>query len=158
MTDDSSDRRKRSKWDEPQRSTSHGRDRVRDYRDRESERGKPVSSRGASRWDDRRSRSPNPHHQFSSRRDDRRRSRSPPSASRSTESPPIEPAKEPKPDPAAAAGKPHCPLYTTRPFSNFANWHRVAAAAARINAQIQAKRGIQHVDVPPIRSVRKFPL
>ena len=31
-----------------------------------------------------------------------------------------------------------------------------AAAAARINAQIQAKKGIQHVDVPPIRSV-SFP-
>jgi hypothetical protein len=30
---------------------------------------------------------------------------------------------------------------------------RAAAAAARINAQIQAKKGIQHVDVPPIRSV-----
>lgn len=30
----------------------------------------------------------------------------------------------------------------------------LAAAAARINASIQAKRGIQHVDVPPIRSVR----
>lgn len=28
-----------------------------------------------------------------------------------------------------------------------------AAAAAKINAQIQAKRGIQTVDVPPIRSV-----
>ena len=28
----------------------------------------------------------------------------------------------------------------------------IAAAAARINAQIQAKKGIQHVDVPPIRS------
>ncbi|KAG0652029.1 Pre-mRNA splicing factor khdc4 [Hyphodiscus hymeniophilus] len=27
-----------------------------------------------------------------------------------------------------------------------------AAAAARINAQIQAKKGVQHVDVPPIRS------
>jgi hypothetical protein len=27
-----------------------------------------------------------------------------------------------------------------------------AAAAAKINAQIQAKKGIQHVDVPPIRS------
>ncbi|KAG7120766.1 Polysaccharide monooxygenase Cel61a like protein [Verticillium longisporum] len=27
-----------------------------------------------------------------------------------------------------------------------------AAAAARINAQLQAKKGIQHVDVPPIRS------
>ena len=28
-----------------------------------------------------------------------------------------------------------------------------AAAAAKINAQIHAKKGIQHVDVPPIRSV-----
>ena len=28
----------------------------------------------------------------------------------------------------------------------------IAAAAARIGAQIQAKKGIQHVDVPPIRS------
>ena len=32
-----------------------------------------------------------------------------------------------------------------------------AAAAARINAQIQAKRGAQHIDVPPIRSVRSKP-
>ena len=32
-----------------------------------------------------------------------------------------------------------------------------AAAAARINAQIQAKKGIQHVDVPPIRSVSCTP-
>lgn len=29
-----------------------------------------------------------------------------------------------------------------------------AAAAARINAQIQARKGVQHVDVPPIRAVR----
>jgi hypothetical protein len=29
---------------------------------------------------------------------------------------------------------------------------RAAAAAARINAQLQSKKGIQHVDVPPIRS------
>lgn len=28
----------------------------------------------------------------------------------------------------------------------------LAAAAAKINAQIQAKKGIQHVDVPPIKS------
>lgn len=28
-----------------------------------------------------------------------------------------------------------------------------AAAAAKINADLQARRGIQHVDVPPIRSV-----
>ncbi|KAH3917159.1 hypothetical protein HBI56_121600 [Parastagonospora nodorum] len=33
-----------------------------------------------------------------------------------------------------------------------------AAAAARINAQIQAKKGIQHVDVPPIRSVPTPPV
>ena len=30
-----------------------------------------------------------------------------------------------------------------------------AAAAAKINAQIQARKGVQHVDVPPIRSVRQ---
>ncbi|KER00420.1 hypothetical protein AUEXF2481DRAFT_135286 [Aureobasidium subglaciale EXF-2481] len=30
-----------------------------------------------------------------------------------------------------------------------------AAAAAKINASIQARKGIQHVDVPPIRSVRR---
>jgi len=34
----------------------------------------------------------------------------------------------------------------------FANYSK-AAAAAKINAQIQAKKGIQHVDVPPIRTV-----
>lgn len=28
-----------------------------------------------------------------------------------------------------------------------------AAAAAKINAQIQARKGVQHVEVPPIRSV-----
>jgi hypothetical protein len=28
----------------------------------------------------------------------------------------------------------------------------IAAAAAKINAQLQARKGIQHVDVPPIRS------
>ena len=33
-----------------------------------------------------------------------------------------------------------------------------AAAAAKINAQLQAKKGIQHVDVPPIRSVNIHPL
>jgi hypothetical protein len=33
----------------------------------------------------------------------------------------------------------------------------IAAAAAKINAQLQAKKGIQHVDVPPIRSVRITP-
>ena len=33
----------------------------------------------------------------------------------------------------------------------------IAAAAAKINAQLQAKKGIQHVDVPPIRSVSPAP-
>ena len=32
-----------------------------------------------------------------------------------------------------------------------------AAAAAKINASINAKKGIQHVDVPPIRAVRPTP-
>lgn len=30
--------------------------------------------------------------------------------------------------------------------------HYAAAAAAKINAQLQARKGIQHVDVPPIKS------
>ncbi|KAJ5763819.1 hypothetical protein N7533_002500 [Penicillium manginii] len=66
-----------------------------------------------------------------------RRSRSPSarqSESTRTRSPlsrePNSPASKPPTDPAAAA----------------------AAAAAKINAQLQAKKGIQHVDVPPIRS------
>ncbi|KAL2041147.1 hypothetical protein N7G274_006091 [Stereocaulon virgatum] len=71
---------------------------------------------------DRRSRSP------STRTSDTRRSRSP-LGQKAPFSPGSEERKTPT-DPAAAA----------------------AAAAARINAQIQAKKGIQHVDVPPIRS------
>lgn len=55
-----------------------------------------------------------------------RRSRSPAGAVKSPSA-----SGTPKLDPAAAA----------------------AAAAARINAQLQAKKGIQHVDVPPIRAV-----
>ncbi|KAL8753255.1 MAG: hypothetical protein Q9184_005480 [Pyrenodesmia sp. 2 TL-2023] len=75
---------------------------------------------------DRRSRSP------SRRESETQRSRSPLAASKS-QSPGATDSKGPKAfatDPAAAA----------------------AAAAARINASIQAKKGIQHVDVPPIRS------
>jgi len=49
-------------------------------------------------------------------------------------------------DPAAAAGKDNLSL-DLRKANNF-----TAAAAARINAQLQAKKGIQHVDVPPIQS------
>jgi hypothetical protein len=64
----------------------------------------------------------------SSRKSESRRSRSPISSAG-----PMSPssAERKKIDPAAAA----------------------AAAAAKINAQIQARKGIQHVDVPPIRSV-----
>ncbi|PYH47480.1 KH domain-containing protein [Aspergillus saccharolyticus JOP 1030-1] len=62
----------------------------------------------------------------SSRQSESARARSP--LSREPRSPSADTAK--KSDPAAAA----------------------AAAAAKINAQLQAKKGIQHVDVPPIRS------
>ncbi|KAL8804541.1 MAG: hypothetical protein Q9223_005958 [Gallowayella weberi] len=75
---------------------------------------------------DRRSRSP------SRRESETKRSRSPLASSKSM-SPGAAETAGPKAfatDPAAAA----------------------AAAAARINASIQAKKGIQHVDVPPIRS------
>lgn len=107
MTDDSPDRRKRSKWDETER-TSSSRDRLSHHRDhRQEEREKSVSSRGGSRWDDRRSRSPASTNPYASRReerrDDRRRSRSPPPVARSTGSPGIEPPV--KLDPAAAAGR-----------------------------------------------------
>jgi len=76
---------------------------------------------------DRRSRSP------PARKSESRRSRSP--IDRKTESPATASAKKSGVDPAAAA----------------------AAAAARINAQIQAKKGIQHVDVPPIQGSIKSP-
>jgi hypothetical protein len=80
--------------------------------------------RRASRFD-RRSRSP------SSRQPESTRTRSP--LSREPYSPGADDSrKSGSVDPAAAA----------------------AAAAAKINAQLQAKKGIQHVDVPPIRSVR----
>ncbi|RMJ27805.1 KH domain protein [Aspergillus sp. HF37] len=71
---------------------------------------------------DRRSRSP------SSRQSTAARTRSP--LSGEPRSPSTEVKKESLGDPAAAA----------------------AAAAAQINAQLQAKKGIQHADVPPIRS------
>ncbi|GFF28565.1 uncharacterized protein C30D11.14c [Aspergillus udagawae] len=78
--------------------------------------------RRASRFD-RRSRSP------SSRQPESTRTRSP--LSREPYSPGADDSrKSGSVDPAAAA----------------------AAAAAKINAQLQAKKGIQHVDVPPIRS------
>lgn len=33
---------------------------------------------------------------------------------------------------------------------------KAAAAAAKINASFSAKKGVQHVDVPPIRAVREL--
>ncbi|KAI9643351.1 hypothetical protein NHQ30_007970 [Ciborinia camelliae] len=72
---------------------------------------------------DRRSRSP------PARKVESRRSRSP-LGRRPSRSPAPESAKKGGADPAAAA----------------------AAAAAKINAQIQAKKGIQHADVPPIHA------
>ncbi|KAJ5673863.1 hypothetical protein N7462_009302 [Penicillium macrosclerotiorum] len=71
---------------------------------------------------DRRSRSP------SARQSESTRTRSP--LSREPRSPAEDGSTKPQNDPAAAA----------------------AAAAAKINAQLQAKKGVQHVDVPPIRS------
>ncbi|KAJ5373361.1 K Homology domain type 1 [Penicillium concentricum] len=73
---------------------------------------------------DRRSRSP------SNRQSESARTRSPLSRPLSRSPGADAPAKLSAVDPAAAA----------------------AAAAAKINAQLQAKKGIQHVDVPPIRS------
>lgn len=83
---------------------------------------KEPEPKRASRFD-RRSRSPP-----SVAKPESRRSRSP--LGRGSGSPAPDSAKKAGLDPAAAA----------------------AAAAARINAQLQAKKGIQHVDVPPIRS------
>src|SRR5271168_5162314 len=92
---------------------------------------------------DRRSRSPPP-----ARHSDSRRSRSP--VGRASGSPASESAKKTPLDPAAAAGE----------FRKDHIWKAlltlgIAAAAAKINAQIQAKKGIQHVDVPPIRAVHR---
>ncbi|KAH6848407.1 hypothetical protein B0I37DRAFT_163688 [Chaetomium sp. MPI-CAGE-AT-0009] len=71
---------------------------------------------------DRRSRSPPPRKSDSGRDRERSPLSRPRDAPTNSKSPPV--------DPAAAA----------------------AAAAARINAQLQARKGIQHVDVPPVRS------
>jgi hypothetical protein len=89
---------------------------------------------------DRRSRSP------PATKPEPRRSRSP--IGRGSDSPATEAAKKDGLDPAAAAGKTHKELLQLgHEADSF-----IAAAAAKINAQIQAKKGIQHVDVPPIRS------
>ncbi|KAL8938160.1 MAG: hypothetical protein Q9216_004037 [Gyalolechia sp. 2 TL-2023] len=75
---------------------------------------------------DRRSRSP------SRRQSETQRSRSP-----------LAPSKSLSPVPTGNAGP---KAFAADPAA------AAAAAAARINASIQAKKGIQHVDVPPIRS------
>lgn len=96
---------------------------------------------------DRRSRSP------SSRQSETTRTRSP--LSREPRSPGADALKKPTAtDPAAAAGiLPHLSFlfFGTELTDSFGD--NPAAAAAKINAQLQAKKGIQHVDVPPIRSV-----
>lgn len=98
--------------------------------------------RKASRFD-RRSRSP------ASRLTESRRSRSP--LDKDSQSPAGEKRSTPL-DPAAAAG-----MFTTR-IEGVAHLLTkfTAAAAAKINADLQARKGIQHVDVPPIRSVSRF--
>lgn len=89
---------------------------------------------------DRRSRSP------SARQSESTRTRSPLSRE------PNSPASKPPTDPAAAAGMSyHCGIDSSTRF--LTNVLLLAAAAAKINAQLQAKKGIQHVDVPPVRSV-----
>jgi hypothetical protein len=77
---------------------------------------------------DRRSRSPAP------RESESRRTRSP-IAREATDSPSTVGSTKKIPVDASAAAK---------------------AAAERINRQIEAKKGIQHVDVPPIRSVSQL--
>ena len=86
---------------------------------------------------DRRSRSP------SNRHSEPRRSRSP----IDSRSPASQEARKTPLDPAAAAGKvPY--VLKLRPKLTYP-----AAAAAKINADLQARKGIQHVDVPPVQSV-----
>jgi hypothetical protein len=91
---------------------------------------------------DRRSRSP------SSRQTDSRRSRSP--LARDSKSPGNSEKRATPLDPAAAAG-----AYCLCAIISAIILINVAAAAAKINAELQARKGIQHVDVPPVQSVRK---
>lgn len=109
---------------------------------------------------DRRSRSP------TSRHPDSTRQRSPLSRE------PLSPAADASgrssaaPDPTAAAGKKVSKAKSDswmrvcvvdKYSDSSADWRVfLAAAAARINAQLQAKKVIQHADVPPVRSVRTW--
>ncbi|OAQ98276.1 hypothetical protein LLEC1_03920 [Akanthomyces lecanii] len=88
-----------------------------------------------------------------------RRSRSPPTRiSETRERSPLG-NNDSAADPAAAAGTsqpqvPRMPLShgsTTHPRLPVLTCASTAAAAAKINAQLQARKGIQHVDVPPIQ-------
>jgi hypothetical protein len=89
---------------------------------------------------DRRSRSP------SSRQTDSRRSRSP--LASDSKSPGNGEKRGTSLDPAAAAG-----AYSLCATISAFILTSVAAAAAKINAELQARKGIQHVDVPPVQSV-----
>lgn len=99
--------------------------------------------RKASRFD-RRSRSP------SSRQTESRRSRSP--IGKDSRSPASSDKRSASLDPAAAAGECPQPQF----WCIYADFIQ-AAAAAKINAELQARKGIQHADVPPIRSVSPHP-
>lgn len=110
---------------------------------------KEPEPRKASRFD-RRSRSP------SARKEDSARDRSPLDRERDADA---SAAKSPV-DPAAAAGKRLSARRARRSLRCRYHGNKSirltstspAAAAAKINAQLQARKGIQHVDVPPIRS------
>ena len=93
---------------------------------------------------DRRSRSP------PARKSESARDRSPLSGGRDGSAPDV---KSPI-DPTAAAGRfPRAALgRRDRNRISSLTHDTSAAAAAKINAQLQARKGVQHVDVPPVRS------
>jgi hypothetical protein len=94
---------------------------------------------------DRRSRSPPP------RKLDSGRDRSPLSKGRDSATPD---AKSPI-DPAAAAGtfrSLHVTGIATNVLASLLTCPPTAAAAAKINAGLQARKGIQQVDVPPVKT------
>lgn len=102
---------------------------------------------------DRRSRSP------SNKQSESARTRSPLSRPLSRSPSADAPEKPSAVDPAAAAGALHSGPYTVIiQIIRLTIVVSIAAAAAKINAQLQAKKGIQHVDVPPVRSVNTHSL
>lgn len=100
----------------------------------------------ASRFD-RRSRSPH------NRRAEAGRDRSPLSKDGASE----EPKKAPVDAAAAAGAQTLCCRVRSHRARGWLIDCLLAAAAARINAQLQARKGIQHVDVPPIKSASPPP-